>query len=57
MRLYSNERIAAIEDRGEAGGVAKAKEARTAKSPYMSLLAYTRDRKASLIPAVVHMDG
>ena len=57
MRLYSNERSAAIEARGEAGGVAKVKEARTAKSPYMSLLAYTRDRKASLIPAVVHVDG
>ena len=44
------------EARGEAGVVAKAKSAGTAKSLQMSLTAYTRDRKASLIPTVVHMD-
>ena len=41
---------------GEARGVVKAKAARTVNILYMSRTAYARDRKASLIPAVIHVD-
>ena len=49
--------MAAVRPGVKRWGVAKAKADGTAKSPYMSLTAYARDGKASLIPAVVHVDG